>query len=964
MARARFLAAATDELLDAASTDDALGRLVNVTVPEFCDCACFLTPDAESDTLRPVFFRHRDDSNSGAVRELLDVHRSSISDELGASRVFRSGVAELLPQTGEDLRQVIALNEDHLSRLQHVGLNALMLVPLFVREVVVGVFGLAQFGDRLFHPNDLAMASAVAKRASAVVDRSRLHLAEQDARRRAEASAARLRELAQITMSVIRHPSLDDTLMALLEGVRSLLESDFSSIMLVESSGETARLRLRAAVGLSDEAHQNTLVPLNDDIAGRIAARQEPLVVNDVRRHDPASPLIPEGVVSVIGVPLSTGGKFLGVINAGTRTAHKYTLEDQAMLELLAARAASTIVRARLFEAERMARGHAERLQMVTAALSEAARPDEVMGVALEQLRHALKACTVAIALTTQDSEHIFVSRVLGDRQLAPPEGSSFALDDDNPLIDVVRRRKAVWVGDGSYPNGSADMRSWAAIPLEVEGRAVGAVTIAFRETQDFNEDDRAFALAVARQAAQALERARLFQAEQDARRQADAGRARAAFLADATALLASSLDYNATLEAVAQAGVPTLGDWCAVDMLEGLPGDAGPAARLLRVAVASARSWKADGHTDASRHMPAYELISSIRTSDASVAGWAPPEVLARAMESGKPVFEVSAGNDVPVPATGPGALPHGPACASLLVVPIASRGRTVGTISLCRTRPGRRHQKADIMLAEELASRAAVSLEQAWLYRAAQQANAAKAEFLATISHELRTPLNAIIGYSDLLGEGISGPINQQQALQLDRMRMSARHLLFLIDETLAFARSEADLHPVHLEEVDLHLSAREVAGAFAPELSDRGIEFQYNVTSDVPLILSDSAKIRQVLRNLLSNASKFTDSGSVALSAYCHGDSVVIDVSDTGIGISPANLARIFEPFWQVEQSRTRRVGGTGIGLSVARKYAEMLGGSLTVRSAPEVGSTFSLRLPANRQDAVHTHPESAS
>src|SRR5690606_34858884 len=193
LARARFLAAATDELLDAASTDDALGRLVNVTVPEFCDCACFLTPDAESDTLRPVFFRHRDDSNSGAVRELLDVHRSSISDELGASRVFRSGVAELLPQTGEDLRQVIALNEDHLSRLQHVGLNALMLVPLFVREVVVGVFGLAQFGDRLFHPNDLAMASAVAKRASAVVDRSRLHLAEQDARRRAEASAARLR---------------------------------------------------------------------------------------------------------------------------------------------------------------------------------------------------------------------------------------------------------------------------------------------------------------------------------------------------------------------------------------------------------------------------------------------------------------------------------------------------------------------------------------------------------------------------------------------------------------------------------------------------------------------------------------------------------------------------------------------------------------------------------------------------
>ncbi len=940
LARIRYLAAATDELLDTPETGDALRRLVQFTVPELCDCACYAVPCRTSGLLRTVVFHHRDAATVATARELLDRFPSRVDDPWGAGRAFRTGEAGILSVTGEDLRQAVALSDEHLFALRKLQLNALMHVPLVVRGEVVGVFGMAQCGSRVFEPADLHVAVALSRRASAVVDRAHLYLAELEARKRAEESAARLRDLAHVTVQVLQHPLLDDTLRAILEGARGLLASDFASIMLAEVHGGQSRLRLVASVGLSEHARRNTMVPPGDGIAGRIAETHEPLIVEDVSTFDPHSPLLAEGIRSVVGVPLMAEGRLLGVINTGTHTPHSYSAEDRAMLELLAARASSAIVRARLYEAERKARGYAERLQRVTAALSEAVTPDEVMSVVLEHAREALRARTSVMALTSEDGRSIVVTRVLGDPMLAPVEGSTFALTDGYPLADVVRERKALWLGDGDASSGTG-ARAWAALPLEVEGRAVGALTVAFGEPHEFSEEDRALALAVSRQAAQALERSRLFEAERDARREAVEGRTRAAFLADASAVLASTLDYQATLEAVARVAVPALADCCAIHMLEGLPDEVRPSARLRRLAEAS--TPPPDGNAGPAAGTGAEP------ESDGTARGWPPIEMLAGVMRLGRTAVHRLAGSDAPAASRHAAADSRSTSGANLLIVPILAQGRTLGTISLCMTHSGRHYDDSDRTLAEELAHRTAVSLEQAWLYRAAQQANAAKAEFLGTISHELRTPLNAIIGYSDLLGDGISGPINEAQAHHLDRVRSSARHLLILIDETLAFARSETDKDPVLLEEVDLSTLAREATSDFADEVSERGIVLEWSVEPNLEVIHSDHAKIRQILRNLLSNASKFTQKGGVSLHVRGDGDGVVLEVSDTGIGISAQNLPRIFEPFWQVEQSRTRRVGGTGIGLSVARKYAEMLGGTLSVRSAPGKGSTFTLRLP---------------
>jgi signal transduction histidine kinase len=202
--------------------------------------------------------------------------------------------------------------------------------------------------------------------------------------------------------------------------------------------------------------------------------------------------------------------------------------------------------------------------------------------------------------------------------------------------------------------------------------------------------------------------------------------------------------------------------------------------------------------------------------------------------------------------------------------------------------------------------------------------------------------------MGYTELLADGVSGPVSDVQRDQLQRVDASARHLLQLIEAILAFARIEAGREEVHLEPCDLRLIASEVAMLIQPVATKQGLQLVLDLQPDMGLVRSDPGKIRQILINLLSNAVKFTERGGLRVAVFRDGDESVLRVSDTGVGIAPEHIARIFDPFWQVEQPRTRRVGGTGLGLSVTRHLARMLGGDVRVTSKPGVGSTFTVRL----------------
>jgi signal transduction histidine kinase len=230
------------------------------------------------------------------------------------------------------------------------------------------------------------------------------------------------------------------------------------------------------------------------------------------------------------------------------------------------------------------------------------------------------------------------------------------------------------------------------------------------------------------------------------------------------------------------------------------------------------------------------------------------------------------------------------------------------------------------------------------------AEAASRAKSDFVATMSHELRTPLNAIIGYSTLLADGIPEPATEGQRAQLARVNASARHLLELIDEVLTLSRLDAGRETVSIREVGVADVLDQTAVMVEPMTRGRKLRLEVLRPSPTLSIATDAGKLRQILLNLLTNAMKFTDEGTVVLSAGEDGNgSVVFQVKDTGIGIAPEHHSRIFESFWQVQQSTTRRVGGAGLGLNVAQQLARVLGGDVTVESALGKGSTFTVRLP---------------
>ncbi len=242
---------------------------------------------------------------------------------------------------------------------------------------------------------------------------------------------------------------------------------------------------------------------------------------------------------------------------------------------------------------------------------------------------------------------------------------------------------------------------------------------------------------------------------------------------------------------------------------------------------------------------------------------------------------------------------------------------------------------------------------------------ATEAKSQFLANMSHELRTPLNAIIGYSEILQEEVQDAGLRQFLPDLEKIHGAAKHQLGLINDILDLSKIEAGKMNLFLEQFALLPAIQEVVSTIQPLVAKGGNRLQVDCPSDLGTIRADQTKLRQVLFNLLSNATKFTENGTITLTAKRgsgsngngkaddsapNDDRFTISVADTGIGMSPDQVGRLFQPFTQAERATTRKYGGTGLGLAISRKFCQMMGGDLSVRSELGKGSTFTVNLPA--------------
>jgi PAS domain S-box-containing protein len=422
----------------------------------------------------------------------------------------------------------------------------------------------------------------------------------------------------------------------------------------------------------------------------------------------------------------------------------------------------------------------------------------------------------------------------------------------------------------------------------------------------------------------------------------------RRAFIAQATSELAASFEYERTLTTLVRLAVPTIADWCAIDMLE--------KGRLRRLAVQ---------HVDPRKVELVYEIERRYPYDPETDAGaWA-------VVRTGRPVFipEIPKGMmEASARDAEHRALILRLALRSYLAVPLIANGATIGVLTLAMAESGRRHGQRDLELAVALADRAALAVDHARLYEdalkaraEAERASRSKDEFLAVLGHELRNPLAPILTALQLMRRKAPNVLEREQAI----LERQVKHVTRLIDDMLDVSRITSGKIELARENVELAVIVARALEATWPLLEER----HHSVTTDVSgdlIVFGDPERLVQVATNLISNAAKYTPPGGrIEISAACARDVVTLRVADNGVGLDPEILPRVFDLFVQGAQSLDRSRGGLGLGLAIVRSVVELHGGHAYAESAgPGRGSTFRVELPAARGEPAIHRPEPAA
>jgi len=446
-------------------------------------------------------------------------------------------------------------------------------------------------------------------------------------------------------------------------------------------------------------------------------------------------------------------------------------------------------------------------------------------------------------------------------------------------------------------------------------------------------------AAAAARLAEQNESLRRAEQAQSRALAEAVAARDRLAFLAEISALLASSLDYQETLDRAVHLALPRLGDFCNV-LVEDEHG------RLGHVA------W---GHVDRAKEPAVRELVRrvmeaadrpAIPTFGDVVMKTAKPVVVDHHLVAEAAAKVAAMQNlDSELLKLGGSLKPY-----AYVGVPLLTRGRAMGVLSFGTSEDGlrREYSESDVALVEEFARRVSAAIENARLFRQADELNRLKDEFLATLSHELRTPLSAILGWARMLAAKQLDPERADRAIEA--IERNAQAQTQIVDDILDVARGMAGNLRLEIQPVDLVAIAHRSLEAIAPAAAARRLEVVVNGAGAI-VVAGDAGRLQQVVWNILSNAVKFTNPGGrVTIDVTSADGHASLAVADNGIGIPVAFLPYVFDKFRQADGSYSRQHGGLGLGLAIARHLVELHGGSIDARSDGEGrGATFTMRLP---------------
>jgi signal transduction histidine kinase len=652
-----------------------------------------------------------------------------------------------------------------------------------------------------------------------------------------------------------------------------------------------------------------------------------------------------------LNAPLRQQGELIGLLNARRIEVHPFTPAQIKLLETFADQAVIAIENVRLFtELEEKNRALTLAHAQVTEALEQQTATSEILRVIASSptniqpvldtiAANAVRVCGAEDGLIWQlrgDSLRLVVQfGSIPTRDI----GFETPVDRGSTIGRAMIDRQTIHVQDlvaatAEFPNAGGltrGVRTVLATPLLREGNPIGVIHIRRVEVRPFTDKQIALLKTFADQAVIAIENVRLFQ-ELEAR----------------TRELAQSVEELKALGEVGQTVSSTL------DLPTVLSTIVGHAVQLSGTdsgVIYEYDEGDQEFHLRASHRMEE-ELVEAIRAAPIRQGEGA----TGRATTSRTPVQVINLLEERELGATRLRPIAARLGYRSVLAVPLLREERILGALTVWRKEAGSFSTEV-VNLLQTFATQSALAIQNARLFREIEDksrqieaANRHKSEFLANMSHELRTPLNAIIGFSEVLGERMFGDLNEKQAEYTDDILSSGRHLLSLINEILDLSKVEAGRMELEVAAFDLPL-AIDNARTFVRERATRhGITLDVTVDERLGDFMGDERKIKQILLNLLSNAVKFTpEGGRIGIKATQADGSVEISVTDTGVGIAPEDQPKIFEEFRQVGSDYAHKGEGTGLGLTLAKKFVELHGGKIWVESEVGKGSKFTFTLP---------------
>jgi GAF domain-containing protein/anti-sigma regulatory factor (Ser/Thr protein kinase) len=644
------------------------------------------------------------------------------------------------------------------------------------------------------------------------------------------------------------------------------------------------------------------------------------------------------GVRTLLATPLLREGMPIGYIMIRRMEVRPFTDKQIALLKTFADQAVIAIENVRLF-------------QELTEALEQQTATSEILGVIASSpteiqpvmdtiAENAAKVCGASDAVIRLVEGNFL--RTAAHYGPVPDVAAERPIDRRSPGGRAVVDRQIIHVEDAlslpetEFPETHASdervsIRTVLAVPLMREDVPIGSIHIRRTEVRPFTDKQIALLKTFADQAVIAIENVRLFQELQERTRELARSMEELKALGEVGQAVSSTLELETVLTRIASHAVQ-------------LTGAAGGAIYEYDEATE-------EFHLRGS-HQIEKEFIETLRASPIRLGGGA----LGQAASSRAPVEVADILDEREFSATRLRPVLRQLGYRSLLAVPLLREDRIMGGLTIFRRTTGSFPPEV-VNLLQTFATQSVLAIQNARLFREIEDksrqietANRHKSEFLANMSHELRTPLNAIIGFSEVLGERLFGELNEKQAEYTDDILSSGRHLLSLINEILDLSKVEAGRMELELAAFDLPL-AIDNARTFVRERATRhGITIDLTVDERLGEFMGDERKIKQILLNLLSNAVKFTpEGGRIEMKASQADGAVEVSVSDTGIGIAPADQARIFEEFRQVGGDYAHKREGTGLGLTLAKKFVELHGGKIWVESEVGKGSKFTFTLP---------------